>query len=378
MLRIVEAAQANGFTYIAIGQHFLYGELRWLQPVPLLARLAAEVDPHVRLVTQIMIAPLYHPVMLAEEIATLDVVTEGRLVFGAGLGYRPEEFDYLDVPYKQRAGRFDESLELMKRLWTEETVTLHGKYWQLDDVHPHLFPVQQPHPPIWIGAHAIPGVRRAAKYGDAYACPPETPKHEVARRYAIVHGRLRRAGQGVRAAAAAPQLPGRRHPRGGDRGVRAGRPGPLPHLCQQGPRRHEGQATSRTSSPRPSSGHAVIGTPDEVVAKLTDYVTTLPVDPLLLRPQWPTMDGDETIAAIDRLGSDVVPAMHALDATHDDRRGRLRRARRGAERRDGGPAYYTDLVPAFPDPETWTSTTCCATTRPSGPTRSASTSPRRA
>src|SRR6266508_237362 len=103
VLRIVESAQENGFTYIAIGQHFLYGELRWLQPVPLLARLAAEVDPNVRLVTQIMIAPL-------------DVVTEGRLIFGAGLGYRPEEFDYLDIPFKQRAGRFDESLELMKKL----------------------------------------------------------------------------------------------------------------------------------------------------------------------------------------------------------------------------------------------------------------------
>jgi len=105
VLRIVEAAQANDFTYIAIGQHFLYGDLRWLQPVPLLARLAAEVGPDVRLVTQIMIAPLYHPVLLAEEIATLDVVTEGRLVFGAGLGYRPEEFGYLDVPFAQRAAR---------------------------------------------------------------------------------------------------------------------------------------------------------------------------------------------------------------------------------------------------------------------------------
>src|ERR1044072_2700237 len=103
VLRIVEAAQPNGFTYIAIGQHFLYGELRWLQPVPLLARLAAEVDPDVKLVTQIMIAPLYHPVILAEEIATLDIVTEGRLIFGAGLGYRGQEFDYFGVAYKQRA-----------------------------------------------------------------------------------------------------------------------------------------------------------------------------------------------------------------------------------------------------------------------------------
>ena len=102
LLRFVEAAQRNGFTYLAMGQHFLYGDLRWLQPVPLFARLAAEIDPDFKLVTQIIIAPLYHPVLLAEEIATLDIVTEGRLIFGAGGGYRPEEFTFLDVPYKER------------------------------------------------------------------------------------------------------------------------------------------------------------------------------------------------------------------------------------------------------------------------------------
>ena len=170
--RIVAAAQRNDFTYIAIGQHFLYGDLRWLQPVPLLARLAADVDPHVRLVTQIMIAPLYHPVVLAEEIATLDIVTEGRLVFGAGLGYKADEFDYLGVPYKTRASRFDESLEVMTRLWTQDEVTFHGKHFTLDGVKPHIKPVQQPHPPLWIGAHSLPGARRAGRYGDGYACPP--------------------------------------------------------------------------------------------------------------------------------------------------------------------------------------------------------------
>ncbi|HOV01984.1 MAG TPA: LLM class flavin-dependent oxidoreductase, partial [Dermatophilaceae bacterium] len=134
LLRFVEAAQRNGFTYLAMGQHFLYGDLRWLQPVPLFARLAAEVDPDFKLVTQIIIAPLYHPVLLAEEIATLDIVTEGRLIFGAGGGYRPEEFTFLDVPYKERGARFDESLELMTKLWTQETVTHHGRFWNLDGV----------------------------------------------------------------------------------------------------------------------------------------------------------------------------------------------------------------------------------------------------
>lgn len=312
VLRIVEAAQNNGFTYIAIGQHFLYGELRWLQPVPLLARLAAEVDPHVKLVTQIMIAPLYHPVMLAEEIATLDVVTEGRLVFGAGLGYRPEEFDYLDIPYKQRAGRFDESLQLMKRLWTEDSVTHHGKYFQLEDVNPHLRPVQDPHPPIWIGAHAIPGVERCAKYGDAYACPPETPMHEIAERHAIV-----RDGFAARGKTFGPQ-PLRRNCLVADSREEA-----IVEFARVAQGRYLTYANKgldvmkdkdlENEFAKAVSGHAVIGTPDDVVAQLTDYVTKLPVDPLLLRPQWPTMDGDETIAAINRLGKDVVPAMLELE-----------------------------------------------------------------
>jgi alkanesulfonate monooxygenase SsuD/methylene tetrahydromethanopterin reductase-like flavin-dependent oxidoreductase (luciferase family) len=316
VLRIVEAAQENGFTYIAIGQHFLYGDLRWLQPVPLLARLAAEVEPHVRLVTQIMIAPLYHPVMLAEEIATLDVVTEGRLIFGAGLGYRPEEFEYLDVPFKQRAGRFDESLELMKKLWTQETVNHHGKYWTLEDVHPHLRPVQDPHPPIWIGAHAIPGVQRAAKYGDAYACPPETPKHEVAERFAII-----REGFAERGKPFGPQ-PLRRNCLIADTREEA-----LVEYARVAQGRYltyadkgldvVAKADLENEFAQAVSGHAVIGTPDDVVAQLVDLVTTLPVDPLLIRPQWPTMDADEAIAAIRRFGTDVVPTIRALTPRTD-------------------------------------------------------------
>jgi alkanesulfonate monooxygenase SsuD/methylene tetrahydromethanopterin reductase-like flavin-dependent oxidoreductase (luciferase family) len=316
ILRIVEAAQNNGFNHIAIGQHFLYGDLRWLQPVPLLARLAAECDPGTRLVTNIMIAPLYHPVILAEEIATLDVVTEGRFVFGAGLGYKADEFGYLGIPFKERAGRFNESLELIKKLWTQETVNHEGKYWTLEDVHPHIFPVQQPHPPIWIGAHAIPGVQRAAKYGDGFVCPPETPKHEVAQRYAIV-----RDGFAERGKEFGPQ-PLRRNIMVADTREEAiveyarVAKGRYITYAQRGldvytPEQLEKEFAESVAS------HAVIGTPDDVVAQLVDLVTTLPVDPLMVRPQWPTMDADETIRTIERLGREIVPALKAITPRSD-------------------------------------------------------------
>jgi alkanesulfonate monooxygenase SsuD/methylene tetrahydromethanopterin reductase-like flavin-dependent oxidoreductase (luciferase family) len=312
ILRIVETAQNQGFNHIAIGQHFLYGELRWLQPVPLLARLAAECDPGTRLVTNIMIAPLYHPVMLAEEIATLDVVTEGRFVFGAGLGYRPEEFDYLNVPYKERAGRFNESLELMKKLWTQDTVTHHGKYWTLDDVHPHIFPVQQPHPPIWIGAHAVPGVERAAKYGDGFVSPPETPKHEVAARYKIVEEGFKARGKEF-----GPQ-PLRRNILVADTREEAiaeyarVAKGRYITYAQKGLDVYNVEQLEKEFA-EAVAGHAIIGTPDDVVAALVDLVTTLPVDPLMVRPQWPAMDIEETIKTIERLGREIVPALKDIE-----------------------------------------------------------------
>jgi alkanesulfonate monooxygenase SsuD/methylene tetrahydromethanopterin reductase-like flavin-dependent oxidoreductase (luciferase family) len=312
VLRIVEAAQANDFTYIAIGQHFLYGDLRWLQPVPLLARLAAEVEPHIKLVTQIMIAPLYHPVLLAEEIATLDVVTEGRLVFGVGLGYRPEEFGYLDVPFRERAARLEESLQLMKRLWTEDEVDFHGRFWTLEGVKPHLVPVQKPHPPIWIGAHSLAGARRAGRFADGYACPPETPVDEIIERYAAV-----KEGFEARGKAFGPQ-PLRRNVLVADTREQAVTEyarvaqGRYITYAQRGLDVMAGTDLEQDFAAA-VAGHAVIGTPDDVTKQLTDLVTTLPVDPLLVRPQWPTMDADETIAAIKRLGTQVVPAIRAVE-----------------------------------------------------------------
>ena len=312
ILRIVDAAQEEGMTYVAIGQHFLYGDLRWLQPVPLLARLAAHVEPNVKLAAQIMIGPLYHPVMLAEEIATLDIVTEGRLVFGIGLGYRREEFDHFGVPYTESGKRLDETLEIVKRLWTEDEVSHHGRFWQLNEVRPHLRPVQEPHPTIWVGAHAIPGVRRAGRFGDAYACPPETPLHEVAGRYDIVANEFAKRNKPF-----GPQ-PLRRNTMIAETDVKAAEEyarvaqGRYISYAERGLDVMDPEELQRgfLSAVAP---HAVVGTQETVTARLTEIVESLPVEPLLLRPQWPTMDADEAVAAIRTLGERVIPTVKALD-----------------------------------------------------------------
>jgi alkanesulfonate monooxygenase SsuD/methylene tetrahydromethanopterin reductase-like flavin-dependent oxidoreductase (luciferase family) len=312
IVRVAQTAERNGFTYIAIGQHFLYGDLRWLQPVPLLARLAAEVGPQVRLVTQIMVAPLYHPVLLAEEIATLDIVTEGRLIFGAGLGYRAEEFAYFGIPYRERAPRMDEALALLNKLWTEDEVTFEGRFWSLKGVRPHIKPLQSPHPPIWIGAHSLAGAKRAGKFGDAYATPPETRPHEIAERFEVV-----REGFAARGKPFGPQ-PLRRNVLVADSREEAiveyarVAKGRYLTYVERGLDLYTGDELERDFI-RTVEEHAVLGTPEQVTQKLLELVTTFPVDPLLVRPQWPSMSIDETLAAIERLGREVVPALRGVE-----------------------------------------------------------------
>lgn len=310
--RIVEAALAAGMTYIAIGQHFLYGDLRWLQPIPTLARVAADCDPDTRLVTQILIAPLYHPVLLAEELATLDIVTEGRLIFGAGIGYRTEEFDAFGVPFKQRASRTDEILDVLVKLWTQDEVTHHGRYFDLDGVRPHLRPVQEPHPPIWIGAQSVAGARRAGRVGGAFAVTPEATTEEIAERHAAVREELHARGLPF-----GPQ-PVRRNVL-----VAESREQAIVEYAAAAKGKYlsyasRGMAASGSAEAldddfaQTVAGHAVLGTDAEVIAELTDLCTRFPVDPLLLRPQWPSMDVHQTIAAIERLGAEVIPAVRAL------------------------------------------------------------------
>ena len=195
VLRQVDAAQRNGMKYLPIGQHFVFPDSRWLQPVPLLARLAAEVDPDVRLVTTVMIAPVYPPVLLAEELATLDIVSEGRLIVGLGTGYLREEYAAFGVPFEERFARFEECIAVLEALWTSDRVTFHGRFTTLDDVPVMTRPVQQPRPPLWLGAMGDVGVRRAARLADAWIVTPTTPAASLPERFAVFAAERERAGR---------------------------------------------------------------------------------------------------------------------------------------------------------------------------------------
>ena len=316
IVRIVDAAQRNGFTTIAVGQHFLYGDLRWLQPVPLLARLAGEIDATTRLATHVIVAPLYHPVILAEELATLDIVSGGRLDVGLGLGYRAEEFESLGVPYTERAARFEESIEVMKLLWQEDRVDFDGRFWTLNGVEPHIRPSQQPHPPLWIGGSSERGARRAGEIGDAYPVPPDATEEQIRDRLAVVRDLFALRGKPF-----GPQ-PVRR-----DILVSSSREAALAEYsrvargrylayARRGLRSHD-ETELEQKFIEVAETHAYLGTPDEVIEKVRRLVNSVPVDPLILKPQWPGMSADETIAAIVTLGETVVDAFRDFTPRQD-------------------------------------------------------------
>ncbi|MSO75422.1 MAG: LLM class flavin-dependent oxidoreductase [Alphaproteobacteria bacterium] len=166
-LEQVRVAKANGFHSLWIPQHFVLGPMQMFQPFPLIARLLAEAEG-MRIGTGILLLSMLNPVMVAEEAATLDWFADGKLTLPVGIGYRPEEFQATGVPIKQRASRTVESIQVMRRLWTEERVTHKGRHFQLDNVGASIRPKQKGGIPIWLAGSAEAAVRRAAQLADAW------------------------------------------------------------------------------------------------------------------------------------------------------------------------------------------------------------------
>jgi len=167
LVRQAELADELGYASVWLPQHYVSAPYASIQPGPLMGLLAAHTR-RVRLGTGVFLLPFTRPVVLAEEMSSLDWIAGGRLIFGAGMGYREDEFSAIGVPMKERLGRFTEGLELIKRLWTEDSVTHKGKYFSTDNVTISLKPKQSSGPAIWIGGSVPAAIRRAARIGDVW------------------------------------------------------------------------------------------------------------------------------------------------------------------------------------------------------------------
>lgn len=177
-LRECERAEAAGFDSVWLGEHHNHPILH---PAPLVGLAAvASRTRRLRLGTGVLLLPLYHPLMVAEEGAMVDMISGGRLILGVGAGYAPEEFAAFGFSLKERASRLEESAALLHRLWTESNVTHRGKHFRLENATVAPRPVQRPRPPLWFGAWAEAALRRAARLGDAWLVGPSADLDEIA------------------------------------------------------------------------------------------------------------------------------------------------------------------------------------------------------
>jgi probable F420-dependent oxidoreductase len=127
----------------------------------------------------VLIIPYRNPIVTAKVLSTLDVLSQGRVVLGAGVGWMAEEFAYLNSPYRERGARTDEYLKIIKTLWTQEQPEFHGRFFDFSDLRCEPRPVQKPHPPIWIGGESAAAMRRVVRLGDAWFPGTNNPAHRL-------------------------------------------------------------------------------------------------------------------------------------------------------------------------------------------------------
>jgi probable F420-dependent oxidoreductase len=162
--------EAAGFDTATTGHHhFMPGIMS--DPLTFLGTVAARTDT-LRVATGIFQLPMHHPVQVAEQVATIDEISGGRVALGVGLGWWPLEYEVFGANFRQRGALMEEALSILKLLWTQENVSYDGQFHSFPDLTVYPRPVQRPHPPLWVAGVADTAVDRAARLGDAWLCGP--------------------------------------------------------------------------------------------------------------------------------------------------------------------------------------------------------------
>ena len=171
-------AETLGFDAIFVNDHVIVDDgprnVPWrnvYDPLMTLAYVAA-LTSRIMLGTSVLIVPYRNPIVTAKMIATLDQMSGGRAIAGIGAGWNEAEYAALDVPHGERGARTNEYLRLWKACWEPDPVSFHGRFFSFDDMHVSPKPVQQPHPPIWVGGSGQPSLRRAARFAEVWQPTP--------------------------------------------------------------------------------------------------------------------------------------------------------------------------------------------------------------
>ena len=170
-VREAEAAEAAGFSGFFVGEHHQDKDGFLPSPFVVLAAIAARTS-RIRVGTAVLILPLHHPIRVAEDAATLDIVSGGRTVLGIGLGYQEADFQAAGIDRRERVPRFEESVRILRQAWSGEPIRHKGRSFEIDGVRVTPAPLQRPGIPIWVGGWVPAAVERAGRLGDALVLGP--------------------------------------------------------------------------------------------------------------------------------------------------------------------------------------------------------------
>jgi len=299
----VRAARDGGFDGIFAAHHYALGTgENMFQPIPLLARLAAEA-PDMTMGTAIYLLSLHNPVEAAELSATLDVMTGGKFVFGVGQGYRDVEFTSFGIPRGNRGGRLDEAVAMIRKLWVEDDIDWKGDHFTLDGVSINPKPIQKPGPPIWVGGDTLRSVRRAARIGDAWMTSPRHSK-----------GFIREAIQVFNQSREALELPAAPPVFFRELFVADSREEAETELVECFERLYhmyhrEGQPGERydRTFEELKEDRIIIGSPQEVTEEIQSYQDDFGAEYMFFRVYYLGMDPEKSLQCINLFGEQVVP-----------------------------------------------------------------------
>lgn len=316
-LSLVRTARDAGLDSVFAGQHHLAESMVHIQPLPWLARLAAEAG-EMTVGTGIHLLALHNPVDTAEAYAGLDVVCGGRSVLGVGLGYRQVEYDAFGVPPEQKVRRFTENLRIVEALWRGEAVSADLPWTRLDGVRTTFRPAarQSPpmRPPIWMAANSDGAVRRAARLADTWMINPHATRATVARQLELFRAEREAAGRGpvgelplIREVFCAPTR---------EQALEQA----MPYLARKyevyadwgQDRVMPGTESFRVGYDDLSRDRFVVGSPEDCTAALLPWRDELGVDHFVFRTDWAGMPVEAARTSLDLLAREVVPALRAL------------------------------------------------------------------
>lgn len=309
----VRLARELGFDGMAIGNHLSYSDAAWFPPMESLMRLST-VAEGMTLSTCMLVLPMYHPLHVAQQAAMLDIVTNGRFILGVSQGWQEEEFRVLGIDFRERLGRFRESVTLMQRLWTDESVDFAGKYFNADELSLTLKPVQKPRPPMWFGGSVAKAVARAATLadttlGDSWVASSHLTEDVITEQAGVFRNRLTELGKPMpkefpllRNVVVAPDKETALREAGpfiADSYRVFGQWGLFTNVV--------GSGKEQLDFEELMAGRVIIGSPEDCAEELVRLAKTTGFTRLVARIQWHGMDQRITMRTIELLATKVKP-----------------------------------------------------------------------